>query len=91
MNSLRDDKISLLFLKLPAEEIVTLKFLLESYEGLGELRTLDCERGEVVILAIPDTVADLRAMLNSVKEMLKFREIPEPSSLEGDWLLAGSS
>ena len=40
MKSVEDDNITPLFLKLPAEEIVTLKFLLESYEGFGELRTL---------------------------------------------------
>ena len=88
MNSIEDDTITPLFLKLPAEEIVTLKCLLESYEDFGELRTLDRERGEVVILAMPDLLIELRAMLDSVQDLLRLREIPPPDSLEGDWLLS---
>ena len=88
MKSVEDDNITPLFLKLPAEEIVTLKFLLESYEGFGELRTLDRERGEVVILAMPDLLPELKAMLETVKDMLRLREIPAPASLKGDWLLS---
>ncbi len=76
-----------LFLKLPAENIVVLRFLLESYEGFGELRTLNRDRGEVVILAAPDTELELRAALESATHLTQHREIPPPSSLAEDWLL----
>lgn len=76
------------FLKLPTENIVILKFLLESYEGLGELRTLNREKGEIVILAAPDLFEDLRAILESSLHLTQHREIAAPESCKDDWLLS---
>lgn len=80
-------KILPLFLKLPIENVVLLKNYLESYEGLGELRTLDREQGEVVILAIQDTIAEVRSLVASVKTELNIIEIAQPESVKNDWLL----
>jgi hypothetical protein len=77
----------LIFLKLPAKNIVLIKFLLESYEGLCILRTLNSERGEVVIIALPDTIDTVREVLNDLQPTIGFRTIPQPSQLEEDWLL----
>ena len=76
-----------IFLKLPRENIAFLKFVLETYEGLGELRTLDGERGEVVILAPKDTVKDIKTMLNNLLPQTRHREIVAPDSIINDWLL----
>ena len=81
------DKILPLFLKLPIENVVHLKCYLESYEGLGELRTLDRDKGEVVILAIEDTIADVRSFVASVQVELDIVEIDQPESVKNDWLL----
>ncbi|MCB0324823.1 MAG: DUF4911 domain-containing protein [Bdellovibrionales bacterium] len=85
------DDIRPLFLKLPPEHIVLLKNLLESYEGLAEIRTLDRETGEIVLLALPDTEATLRSVLDSEQPSLAFRYIPTPSSVAADWLLSGAN
>lgn len=82
------DTIAPVFLKLPTERIVLLKCLLESYEGLAEIRTLDRDKGEIVLLALPDTEATLKAVLEAEQAALGFRYIPPPPSLANDWLLA---
>lgn len=76
-----------IFIKLPASQIVYLKFLLESYEGIGELRTLDKDQALVVILALKDTKDHVLKMLESEKEKLKWEIPKDPPNLEGDWLL----
>jgi hypothetical protein len=83
-----DSDVTAIFLKLPTSNIVLLKFLLESYEGFGELRTLDREKGEVVILAMPDTAEELRNVLAASGDALACREIAAPEYCQGDWLLA---
>lgn len=77
-----------IFLKLPPQKIVYLKFILESYEGLGELRTLNSNSGEVVILAIRETKENLDQLLNSLKQELSLCQILPPYSMKGDWLLS---
>ena len=78
-----------IFLKLPAENIVQLLFIVENYEGdLGVLRTLDAGKGEVVIIAVKDTEKLTREVLKDIASDLQMREIPQPDSQKGDWLLS---
>ena len=74
-------------LALPPSEIVSLKNTLEDYEGLGIIRTLNADRGEVVILALPDTVETVNQLLESLKKELNIRIIPAPEGENEDWLL----
>ncbi len=78
-----------LFFKLPAENIVQLKNILETYDGMaGELRTLNAAKGEVVIFALEDTEELILKITASIAEELRLRSIPPPKeSLAGDWLL----
>ena len=75
------DGFSPLFLKLPPENIVQLKFLLESYEGLGVLRTLNKRTGLVVVLALKDTRQDLESFIEDVTSELQLVRIEPPE----DW------
>ncbi len=77
-----------IFVKLPPEEIVSIKFTVESYDGLGIVRTLNPQTGEVVILATEDSVEDVKKLLKSLKNSLNLRIIPPPPCVQGDWLLA---
>ena len=76
-----------IYIKLPPSKIVLLKFLLESYEGIAELRTLDKDQALVVLLALKDTLNTVRNLLESEKEILCWEELQNPPNLEGDWLL----
>jgi len=81
------DDFEAVYLKLPPEKIVELKFILETYEGLGELRTLSNMTGEVAVLTTGGQREVLSELLESLSEGLGMREIPKPDSLKGDWLL----
>ena len=50
-----------IYLALPEANIVALKFITESYEGLAELRTLSAAKGEVVLLALSDTESEVKS------------------------------
>ncbi len=77
-----------IYVKLPAEHIVLVMFILETYEDLGVVRTLSAERGEIVILSVPDSVAHCRALIEDLSKTVAIREIPRPASVAGDWLLS---
>ncbi len=77
----------LIFIKSPPEQIVSIKFILESYEGLGIVRTLNAERGLLVIIAPSDSMQTLRELLFSLKQDLRVEEIEMPGDLSSDWLL----
>ena len=79
------DTLCPVFLRVPPEHIVFLKFILEGHEGIG----INAERADIVILALTDTVQDLHDLLDSLKPKLPFEIItPDPESLSDDWLLA---
>lgn len=73
-------------------EIVVFKFILEAYDGLAELRTLNSETGKLLILATEDTAKEVRELLVSLKEQLGLILVPEDKTLEfmahetEDWL-----
>lgn len=74
------------YLKLPPENIVRLKFLIESYEGIGVLRTLDPERGLVVVLSVPDTVGTVLELIENLKPEIDCRELELPPDADEEWL-----
>ncbi len=76
-----------IYLELPPENIVLIKFFLESYEGIGELRTIDNNKAQVVILSLTDTKDHVLNLLEAEKESLQFKIIEKPAVLSGDWLL----
>ena len=84
------------FLKVTPEDIVRLKFVLESYEHLGVLRTLRRDDGIVVILGVLDTARDLEALLHSLENELRMHRLspddlrtlgvaPPEENFEGPW------
>ena len=56
-------EIKPIYLKLPREKIALLKFTIETYETLGIVRTLDPDKGIIVILALTDTEETMRKAL----------------------------
>lgn len=75
-----------IYLRLRREDIALLKFVIESYEGIGIVRTLDRKRATVVILAMPDCLAHVRAVLDSLRDEMEWYEIPPPTE-QDDWLM----
>lgn len=75
-----------IYLRIRREDIALIKFVLESYEGLGIVRTIDRKKATVVVLAMPDLIDEVRAVLNSLREHLEWHEIPAPAE-QDDWLM----
>ena len=55
-------------------EIHYLRFIVEAYEGLGVVSTIDSRLGLVKIAVAPGCEADLALVLESEREALKLRE-----------------
>jgi hypothetical protein len=76
-----------IFLRVAREDIVYIKFLVESYEGIGIVRTLDRHAAIIVVLAPPDAAATARALIGEIGATIPCREIPWPPEASDDWLL----
>ena len=88
VTSPKGDALVPIFIRLPPEHIVSLKFIFETYEGIGVVRTLDAVTGDAVLLALEDTAQTAREILVSIADQLSLELTPPPASLEGDWLLS---
>jgi len=76
-----------IYLQIPPEEIAYVKFVFESYEGVGIIRTVDQKKAVIVLLAAEDFDGTARCILASLKKELPLIEIPRPVQLSEDWLL----
>lgn len=75
-----------IYLRIQRQDIALIKFVIESYEGLGIMRTIDRKKATVVVLAMPDFIDDVRAVLESLREHMDWHEIPPPTE-QDDWLM----
>jgi len=75
-----------IYLRIQREDIALIKFVLESYEGIAIVRTIDRKRATVVVLAMPDLIEHVRAVLESLREHMDWHEIPPPEE-QDDWLM----
>jgi len=57
-----------IYLRIQREDVALIKFVLESYEGIGIVRTIDRKKATVVVLAMPDLLDRVRAVLESLRE-----------------------
>lgn len=75
-----------IFLKIPTPDIAYLKFLIESYEGVGIVRTVDQRQAIVVLLIAEDHMDTVRSILASVRQESPIVEVPRPRGVGDDWL-----
>jgi hypothetical protein len=76
-----------IFLRVAPEDIAFLKFVIESYEGVAVVRTLDRYAAVIVVLVSEDFRDVARALLADMHGRIVFEEIEEPPDAAGDWLL----
>lgn len=77
-----------IYIEVPPEQIAYVKFVFESYEEVGIVRTVDRKRAVIVLLAMNDFLAAARKILDSLKTEMPLREIARPADLQDDWLMA---
>jgi hypothetical protein len=77
-----------IYLETAPEHIAYIKFIFESYEEVGILRTVDRKKAIIVLLAVQDYVGVARQILDSLKTEVPLTEIARPADLSDDWLMA---
>ena len=81
-------ELQLIYLEVPPEHIAYVKFIFESYEEIGIIRTVERHKAIIVLLAMPDFADIARDILQSIKQDVPLREIPRPADTQDDWLMA---
>ena len=81
-------ELQLIYLEVPPEHIAYVKFIFESYEEIGIIRTIERHKAIIVLLAMPDFTDIARDILQSIKKDVPLREIPRPADTQDDWLMA---
>ena len=76
-----------IYLRLAPADIALVKFLFESYEEVGIVRTVDRESAVIVVLVLPDFLAVARAILDDLHTRIEFTEIVAPLLPVDDWLM----
>lgn len=69
------------------EHIAYVKFIFESYEEVGIIRTVDRKKAIIVLLAMDDFLDTARSILASIQRDVPLLEIPRPAEMRDDWLM----
>ena len=81
------DDLDVIFLRVKRDDIAFIKFIFESYEEVGLIRTIDERAAIITLLVCPDFRWAARGILDSLRSQMEFEEIPPPASFGDDWLL----
>ena len=76
-----------IYLELRPEDIAYIKFIFESYEGVGIIRTVERKKAVIVLLVVDDFLNVARSILDSLQKEVPLTEIPRPDDIGDDWLL----
>ncbi len=79
--------LHLIYLETPPQHIAYVKFIFESYEEVGIVRTVDRKTAVIVLLAMPDFVETARGILDSLQKDIPLREIEPVSAAADDWFM----
>ena len=81
MQEMAQPRIGTITFAIPPARIFLFKAIVESYDNLATLRTEDPRRHHLRLYFSCDTEADVRQLLESMRERFSIREIPD----SGDW------
>ena len=76
-----------IYLRVRPRDIAYIKFIIESYEFVGIIRTVDRKEAIIVLLVVPDGRELAKQLLVSLADEIPIEEIPRPADLGDDWLL----
>jgi Domain of unknown function (DUF4911) len=74
-----DNDVVPIYLRVAPRDIALLKFVVESYEGVGIVRTVDPTAAVIVVLVAPDFLATARSILASLAELVVWEEVSKPA------------
>ena len=76
-----------IYLEIAPEHIAYVKFIFESYEEIGIIRTVDRQKAIIVLLAMTDFVDTAHEIIESLKRDIPLAEISRPADLSDDWFM----
>jgi hypothetical protein len=76
-----------IYLETLPEHIAYVKFIFESYEEVGIIRTVDRKKAIIVLLAMDDFLDTARSILDALKRDVALVEIPRPVDVGDDWFM----
>lgn len=76
-----------IYLAVRPQDIAYVKFVFESYEGVGLIRTVDRKKAVIVLLVVDDFLNVARSILTCLKGEVSLCEIARPGETGEDWLL----
>ncbi|MBI2088758.1 MAG: DUF4911 domain-containing protein [Deltaproteobacteria bacterium] len=76
-----------IYLAVRPQDIAYVKFVFESYEGVGLIRTVDRKKAVIVLLVVDDFLNVARSILTSLKGEVSLCEMARPGETGEDWLL----
>ena len=79
--------LTAIYLDTRPENIAYIKFIFESYEEVGIIRTVDRKKAVIVLLAVADFVEVAREILKALQQEISLNEIAPPADLSDDWLM----
>ena len=80
-------KLREIYLETSPGHIAFVKFIFESYEEVGIIRTIDRKKAIIVLLAMEDFLDTAQNILETIKSDVPLREIARPSDVGDDWLM----
>ena len=76
-----------IYLEIVPEHIAYVKFIFESYEEIGIIRTVDRRKAIIVLLAMSDFVDTAHEIIESLKRDVPLAKIPRPADMTADWFM----
>ena len=76
-----------IYLETLPEHIAYVKFIFESYEEVGIIRTVDRKKAIIVLLAMDDFLDTARNILEAIKGDVPLLEVPRPDDVGDDWFM----
>jgi hypothetical protein len=76
-----------IYLETPPEHIAYIKFIFESYEEVGIIRTVHRKKAVIVLLVVPDYLPVARGIVDSLMREVPLTEISRPHDVSDDWLM----
>jgi hypothetical protein len=66
------------YYKLKRKDIALVQFIIEGYEGMATVTTIDPHTAIIQISIIPDFISDMSAVIKDLKNKYKMEEINSP-------------
>lgn len=66
--------------KINKSDIVLVQFIIEGYEGLATVSTIDPKAAILQVLIMPDFIKDAECILNYLKDRFMMEEVPSQNT-----------